>query len=294
MQFTTSCGTFEYQTNQDSTISVSNYSGNFSYIEIPESIDGNPVTEISAKAFLSNRHIEKLVIPASVTKIGDWAFAHMPNLHTICLPSNAITLGKQVFLDCPCLTKIAVANTTDSAIPLYTASIIQTLQDYLLFTPDTIGSDLWYPEFDKSVLRFLSRPDEDGFEPVFYGWFEVEDVSVTQLPAYIKKRRFEKASLALNRLLYPFHLDNHVKSQYESYIRSNMETGIWDYVIDDHNIGNSSYVKLLLDLNAILEEKIDIYLQNLVEKNASESAAILLHYKETHFAKKDFFSDLKI
>lgn len=313
MEFTNNFGTFTYE-KINNTISITGYQGSAQYICIPETIDGCNVTTIAAKAFLSKKQIEKLILSPFTDTIGDWAFAHMTGLKMLIIPANDIFMGKQIFMDCPLLTQIALLPTSSSSnetatlqdsndnqyqtidhyLPFYIACTIQVLKDALLFTPASIGSASWYHGFDQSVLRLLERPDDDGFEPVFYGWFEVEDISVTQLPAYIKKRRLEKASLSLKRLLNPCYLNTDVQSKYEEYVCKHMLTGIWDYVISDENVQDVSYLKLLLQLGCITEANINNCLQDLVSKNAKEASAILLHYKETQLEKKDFFSDLKL
>lgn len=299
MQYENSHGIFTYQFHTDSTIAITGYEGNHRYVIMPDEIEHVPVTTIESKAFLSHKNIEKLVLPSHTERIGDWAFAHMTELTTMEIPASEITLGKQAFMDCPKLEEIKLLNPlntfdTDRFIPHYIASVIQVLKDFLLFTPQTIGTPEWYHSFDRSVLRLLKRPDDDGFEPVFYGWFEVEDISVTQLPAYVKKRRFEKASLSMKRLLSPVCLSDEVKSEYKDYICKHMLTGIWDYILSDKIINNTAYLKLLLDIGCITEDILDSCIQDLVSQNAGEAAALLLQYKETHFSKKDFFSNFNL
>lgn len=188
MQYKNSQGIFTYQFHTDASIAITGYEGDHRYVIIPDEIDQVPVTIVENKAFLSQKNIEKLVLPSHTKRIGDWAFAHMPELTTLEIPASEILLGKQALMDCPKLEEIGLLNPAvnsyeDRFIPHYTASVIQVLKDPLLFTPQTIGTPEWYHSFDAAVLRLLKRPDDDGFEPVFYGWFEVEDISVTQLPA---------------------------------------------------------------------------------------------------------------
>lgn len=299
MQYENSQGIFTYQFHTDSTIAITGYEGNHQYVIIPDEIDQVPVTIVENKAFLSQKNIEKLILPSHTKRIGDWAFAHMTELTTLEIPASEILLGKQALMDCPKLEEIGLLNPAgdsyeDLFIPHYTASIMQVLKDPLLFTPQTIGTPEWYHSFDAAVLRLLNRPDDDGFEPVFYGWFEVEDISVTQLPAYVKKRRFEKASLSMKRLLSPVCLSDDVKSEYEDYVCKHMLTGIWDYILSDKIINDTAYLKLLLDIGCITENILDSCIQDLASHNVGEAVALLLQYKEAHFSKKDFFSNLNL
>ena len=59
-------------------------------VEIPDSIDGCPVTTIGAFAF-NNSAISDVIIPDSVVSLGDYAFASCPNLKTVTLSKNLST-----------------------------------------------------------------------------------------------------------------------------------------------------------------------------------------------------------
>lgn len=303
MELTTAKGTFLYEFLSNQSVEIIGYKGDHLLVTIPDQIENHPVTAIGDKAFLSQKEIETLILPSHLEHIGSWAFAHMDHLKKIELPAKAFTIGKQVFLDCPNLSEIRLFHlqasqesfcNKDPFLSVYTASVITTLKDMLLFTPQTIGTQSWYRDFDCGLLRLLGRPDDDGFEPVFYGWFDVEDYSDTQLPAYIKKRRLEKASLVLHRLLAPISLELEAESLYQDYIRKHMLTGVWDYILLEDNTNKVSYLKLLISLEAISEENAAGFLEDLVSNNAGEGAALLLQYMETHFVKQDFFSSLTL
>ena len=51
---------------------------------------------------------ESIVIPKSVTSIGDLAFALCQNLSTIIIPQGVTNIGKRPYLNCPSLAKIIV------------------------------------------------------------------------------------------------------------------------------------------------------------------------------------------
>ena len=95
----TSTGDFGYGFNsaQDGVV-INYYSGSGGVVIIPSEIDGFPVVEIASRAFSgrdtntrnnwANRMITSLIIPDSVTKIGDYAFSQMEYLTSLTLPKN--------------------------------------------------------------------------------------------------------------------------------------------------------------------------------------------------------------
>lgn len=47
---------------------------------VPQEINGMPVTAIGRKAFLSNKKVQEVYLPESITEIDDWAFAYCSSL----------------------------------------------------------------------------------------------------------------------------------------------------------------------------------------------------------------------
>lgn len=307
-QLSTPQGILSYEI-QSNAVSIISYEGNDHFLVIPEMIEGYSVTGISSKAFLGKHQLEQLVLPSKTACIGDWAFAHMTGMKTLTIPAKDIVLGKQVFLNCPMLTEIKTLDPSvrnfdinsggnsdlqDPALPFYLAAVIMTLKNPLLFLPACAGGQSWYEDFDKAVCHFLERPDDEGFEPVYLGWFEDEDVMATQYPKYIQKKRREKAALSLKRLRFPYALNDNSKKLYENYIISHLETGIWELLCTSPYAADCSYFKILTDLGAVRENNIDRFLADLNREGACEAVATLLHYKETSLKKEDFWENLDL
>lgn len=72
------------------------YQGN---IDIPASIDGLPVKEISKRAF-SQSNLSSVAIPSDVTKIGEGAFSKCNNLTSVIMANDACEIGKDAFSSC--------------------------------------------------------------------------------------------------------------------------------------------------------------------------------------------------
>jgi len=76
-------------------------------IEIPDEIDGKPVTCIYSAAFYQN-NASKIVIPDTVSKIGEAAFVNCENLTDLELPPSLKELGNQALAGCIKLEKIEI------------------------------------------------------------------------------------------------------------------------------------------------------------------------------------------
>ena len=66
-------------------------------LEIPEEIDGKPVTKIESYAFYDNEDIVNVQIPNTVKLIEQGAFMNCPSLHTVYVPKDCI-IGPNAFL----------------------------------------------------------------------------------------------------------------------------------------------------------------------------------------------------
>ncbi len=67
--------------------------------EIPDTIDGYPVSEIGEKAFFG-RTLTSIVIPDTVTAIGEYAFANNSALVNIMIPASVSSIGEGAFWGC--------------------------------------------------------------------------------------------------------------------------------------------------------------------------------------------------
>lgn len=297
-------GKISYEIGNEEAILLS-YEGSDQYLVLPEILDGCPVTSIAPKAFLGQRTITQLILPVHLKVLGDWAFAHMTGLKALSLFPSHIRLEKQVFLDCPALSEIRINGriqdnsdvTEDPALSSYLAMVISVLKNLPLFRPDLAGDKEWYENFDKAVCHLLSRPDDEGFEPVYLGWFEDEDVMATQYPAYIRKRQLEKAALSMKRLRFPFHLSAETENVYKTYIVSRFKEGVWEQLCTPEYVSDSCYIKILIDLGCITEKNINALFSDLNGLNSCETAetiAMLLHYKETSLQKDNFWNNLNL
>ena len=93
---------FEYSVIRDGTISIDKYIGNAAEVVIPDTIDGIPVTLILSYSFYKTS-IKEVVIPETVTKIGEAAFRECKSLEKVFLPSKLKEIHECAFMDCESL-----------------------------------------------------------------------------------------------------------------------------------------------------------------------------------------------
>lgn len=109
-----SCGVFLPATTTTTALSAqpgqAGSIGRGGVVEIPEQIDGDPVTVIEDYAF-ANMQVTSVNIPSSVTSIGEYAFANNQILNIV-IPDKAVLIGNNAFANNRLTNVIIPANVT--------------------------------------------------------------------------------------------------------------------------------------------------------------------------------------
>ena len=105
---------FQYEVKtKENTVSILNWKDGPAKVALPDRIDGLPVTAIGRKAFLSNKRIMEIRLPAGISQIGEWAFAYCSRLQRIRLPKREILFEKGAFLQCENLEAMIVTEVSE-------------------------------------------------------------------------------------------------------------------------------------------------------------------------------------
>jgi BspA type Leucine rich repeat region (6 copies) len=107
---------YAYTTN-NGTITITGYTTGYTdsngVVTIPDTINGLPVANIGADAFLGNG-LTSITIPNSVTNIGDGAFYLCTSLTSVTIPNSVTNIGADAFNNCHSLTSVMIPNSVSS------------------------------------------------------------------------------------------------------------------------------------------------------------------------------------
>lgn len=209
-----------------------------------------PITEIGAKAFLSCKAVENVILPDTLEEIGDWAFSHAKGLRELVFPLKDVSLGKQVFLGCDSLEKISFTKMGESTIPegicYFMASYLRYFDNPRLLTFGNLQDEQqkWLESYDKALLECLDKPLDADFKPVFIGWFDVEDID-SQLERHVKSTESIRLALVLQRLEYDVFLEDVMRKKLHDYLQQKEAQTIGLFLDDTQKYGGDiRYYKL--------------------------------------------------
>lgn len=175
---------------------MGNISGNT--LEIPETIDGQPVVAIGDFAFAQDfygKSYSAVVIPDSVEKIGSYAFENCAQLSAVTFGADsALTwIGDGAFTGCAMLESIAIGEQVDSigqnvfegctalaSISVASANVSYAAQDGVLFNKD-YSQLIQYPIAKQSTAYTVPAETDYIFANAFAGNTYLQSINLNQV-----------------------------------------------------------------------------------------------------------------
>lgn len=101
-------GSFQYKLLEDGTAYITRYNGANNILNLPDTLDGHPVSWIGSDAFKDCKSLTTIVIPHGVTSIAMNAFRSCSNLLYVTIPDSVTSIGSGCFYGCTDLVTITI------------------------------------------------------------------------------------------------------------------------------------------------------------------------------------------
>ena len=109
------CGNYKYTLLEDGTAEILSYWVDYYWADddsskelvIPEELDGHTVTSIGNGA-MGDNGFTRVVIPDTVTRIGDSAFSFCQYLESVVIPDSVTEIGQKAFIYCFALADLTI------------------------------------------------------------------------------------------------------------------------------------------------------------------------------------------
>ena len=82
---------------------ITKYKGSATDVVIPAAIGGKAIVWIFEQAFMGNKNLVSVTIPAGVTEIGYYAFMACTDLTSVTIPDSVTSVGEGAFYGCTSL-----------------------------------------------------------------------------------------------------------------------------------------------------------------------------------------------
>lgn len=124
-------------TTRNSQVIITKYIGSDSVVEIPEMINGNPVTKIDRNAFYDNTKITDVIMPSGLKEIGSCAFQFCTGLKYVKFNEGLASIGKYCFYECTALKQLVLPSTLTD---ISSEALVCSSKLKYLFVPDSVSN----------------------------------------------------------------------------------------------------------------------------------------------------------
>ncbi len=252
--------TFAWRKNEDGAALVRVYT-DIPEIEIPETIEGLPVTEIGSYCFSGTERLpkekirlysetvvydgtksgqtaacgafpERIVLPHSVRTIGSYAFYGCVRLHELTLTEAAKEIGSDAFLNCAVLNRLILRCGSERPTGLKQL-LAQISWNVEVIFEDRTGKEtakLFFPEYSEVYAEigpahiFELKLTGEGFRArqcFRDGVLLMGDYDAVFPQACIEESEQVLIRMAADRLSRPVSLSDTAKKLYQEYIKDN-------------------------------------------------------------------------
>ena len=182
-------------------------------IEIPAEIEDIPVVEIESSAFNGCANLTSIIIPDSITSIGDFAFENCSGLTSITIPDSVTSIGDHAFYNCSSLTSITVSENNKyfsslngvlfnkDKTELITYPIGNERTEYTI--PDSVTSIGNFIFYNCSSLTSITIPDSVASigNSAFYNCSSLTNIKLPDVIDIISGNTFRDCSSLLNIII---------------------------------------------------------------------------------------------
>lgn len=288
-------GVLSYKTDGEAA-EITGYRGKDTEITVPPVIDGCPVTCIGKKAFLSNKLLKEISLPASVVRIEDWAFAFCAKLQRVILSYHRMEIGQGIFKDCFQLEQIvdeeadtAEKRSVDTSFLL--AAVMSRLDAFYLFDFESAGTTEWIGQWDGRMQTLMERGDAEGFSKMLLCGEEDYGSRENNLDYYMEQRRREKVRLAMLRLMHDYGLKQSVREKLEQYLLSHIKgcetEETWRVVLEEYG-DDLRYYQFLTQLGGVTRENFQSMMEDMGQEHTEMKAYLMKYHGEEHGTEDAF------
>ena len=269
--------------------------------------------EISLRMFDGCGLLERITLPAGLQSVGDYAFYGCGSLKRLHLPESVERIGKYAFYNCRKMEEINIPlATTDlnmgmflncDALQYMTFGRCRHISDLIAGLNHELHLTIDFPQENGTIetckllipdfqYEYIEDTPARQFHQVNYGTGHIfrqcignSEIDFRRYDEifYLTRREDEAETvllLAMNRLQYPYRLQEQHKENYLHYIRDHF---LWaaEYYI---NRNETEKIKLFADWGLFTQENLPMVMDIAQKRGRTAILSFLMDYQHRHFA----------
>lgn len=272
--------------------------GNRSIIEIPECVDGLPVTAVERYAFADRLELAEVILPRTLTRIGAHAFYNCKNLRLVELHDGIREIEDGAFKNCYRLGEVKMYS-HEAREGCIRNLLSDNIQEVTLSIEYDNGewAKLLFPTFEDD---YVENTPARIFQAVSYGsggaYRQCMQVGMMDYRAFdglfersVREDRFEAALFnSVGRLMYPYRLFASARERYVNFLRENGERAALYYI----GQGDVETLGFLCGLEVFDEGAAEAAVAEAARSGNPQLTGLFIDYKSRHFRAKRKSFDL--
>lgn len=281
---------YEYEQNKDGGITILKYIGGDTVADVPETIDGFPVTEIAAYGFSGLAELEEIHFPRTLRRIGRYAFYQCGSLQKFVFFSLIKDVGAGAFTGCRRIKELEITVVDEGK------SCLREFLSDIRFEVTVIQHGLeegkfLFPEFfEEAVENTPARiivTDTHGSGVQYRNCLHGARIDVNEydrLFPFAKANEFSDfmVRMSLARMEYTDGMQEDAKERYRGYLHEHFEEAAEEILKND----GTEKVRWFADTFVENEEEMKILLTLAGKKKDPEKNSFLMDYQHRRFPAK--------
>lgn len=262
-------------------------------VELPEEIEGCPVTEIGAYAFSAHggrkdeqtavcgEKLTEIILPGTIRVIGKYAFYGCSSLKRIVCYTNIADIGAGAFTGCHSVRNIDVT-VADGSRSCLRELLLELREEQTVSIHSSAGeAKLVFPEFFEEAVENTPARILETHTHGSGMWYRNCFVQTElQFDMYDKRFPWAKGNertellleLSFGRLLYPLGLGREAEEQYREFLRDNLrEAALW--ALERQGMEELCY---LAECAAAKREELELLIRTAGKSRNAEAFAMLM------------------
>lgn len=281
--------------------------GTSSSVEVPEMLDGKPVTELSSYAFaqevdqnleyggslpcVCGMELEALYLPKTIQRLGRYVFYNCLKFRKLSCYGSIAYMGAGTFTGCEALSKLVIresgGNQKQSCMREILSDLKQTVQ-VSVYQGDTCCYELIYPEFHEEAVentpaRIINTMTY-GMGIQYRNTFQNDRVVWRDYDKVFETGKYNMdlisaVRLCICRLMYPVELETKWREEYRRFLLEHLKKAAV-YVLEQ---GEQEKLKWMAESFADSKEELKLMLAAADEQKDGAAISMLMDVSHRRF-----------